>query len=64
MLDADKLALLRCYFAGGTAVALLLDEYRESVDVDLMCADSSAYRALRNLVFDNDIDALFRRVPR
>lgn len=59
MLDAEKLVGLQCYFGGGTAVALLLDEYRESVDVDFMCSDKAAYRRLRSLVFDSDIDALF-----
>ena len=32
LLDAE------CYFGGGTAIVLNLGEYRESVDVDFLCA--------------------------
>lgn len=39
-----------CYFGGGTAIVLQLDEYRESLDVDLMCASQDGYRALRDTV--------------
>ncbi|MCW5622905.1 MAG: nucleotidyl transferase AbiEii/AbiGii toxin family protein [Burkholderiales bacterium] len=60
MLDTKKLKDLRCYFGGGTAVALLLDEFRESVDVDFMCSDRTSYRNLRSLIFEKDIDGLFR----
>lgn len=38
-----------CFFAGGTAISLQLKEYRESVDVDFLCASNSGYRLLRNL---------------
>lgn len=37
-----------CYFAGGTAISLALGEYRESVDVDFLCADIAGYRVLRS----------------
>ncbi|MDC9622304.1 hypothetical protein PSI22_11830 [Xenorhabdus sp. XENO-7] len=32
-LDADFIEDAECYFAGGTAIVMLLDEYRESVDM-------------------------------
>lgn len=42
-----------CYFAGGTAISLALNEFRESVDVDFLCASSAGYRLLRNTVSNN-----------
>lgn len=49
-LNADFLHQAQCYFGGGTAPVLLLNEYRESVDVDLLCASQEGYRLLRNTV--------------
>jgi hypothetical protein len=60
-LNADRLRELGCYFGVGTAIALQLDEFRESADIDFLCADKACYRALRELVFESDIDALFRQ---
>ncbi len=60
-LDADSLRELGCYFGGGTALALALDEYRESADVDFLCSDRASFRRLRELVFANDLDGLFKR---
>ena len=36
-LNSDVLREAQCFFGGGTAIVLLLDEYRESVDVDFLC---------------------------
>lgn len=47
-------ALLRdaeCYFGGGTAIVLSLDEYRESVDIDFLCASQEGYRKLRQALW-------------
>lgn len=49
-LDAQFLARSGCYFGGGTAIALSLGEYRESVDVDFLCSSMDGYRALRNTI--------------
>lgn len=49
-LDAELLAQHGCLFGGGTAIVLLRDEYRESLDVDFMVSDLAGYRALRQLV--------------
>lgn len=49
----------KCYFGGGTAIALLLGEYRESVDIDFLCADQEGYRKLRASVFDRGLAELF-----
>ena len=40
LLDAE------CYFGGGTAIVLNIDEYRESVDIDFLCASQEGYTAL------------------
>lgn len=49
-LDAEFLSQSGCYFGGGTAIALSLGEYRESVDVDFLCSSIDGYRALRNTI--------------
>lgn len=46
-LDAQVLREYRCYFGGGTALALRFGEYRESVDIDFIVSNESSYRALR-----------------
>ncbi len=43
-----------CFFGGGTAIALLHDEYRESVDIDFLISDLEHYRALRELLTGPD----------
>jgi len=61
ILDALNVPLLTeagCYFGGGTAIVLLLDEYRESVDVDLLCTSHEGYRTLRNAVNENSLGPL------
>ncbi|WP_070249105.1 nucleotidyl transferase AbiEii/AbiGii toxin family protein [Duganella phyllosphaerae] len=49
-LNADFLAQSGCYFGGGTALVLSMNEYRESVDVDFLCSSLDGYRALRNTI--------------
>lgn len=49
-LDGDLLAHSRCYFGGGTAIALRYGEFRESVDVDLLVSDRRGYSLLRERV--------------
>ncbi len=61
ILDALNVPLLTeaaCYFGGGTAIVLLLNEYRESVDVDLLCASHEGYRTLCNAVNKNSLGPL------
>ena len=57
-LDSDFLRDNRCYFGGGTRIVMELDEYRESLDVDLLCADVSGYRAIRSQISDNSLGAV------
>ena len=49
-LDAQVLKNHACYFGGGTAIALMNGEYRESVDIDFLVSDLMGYRALRELL--------------
>jgi hypothetical protein len=51
-LNGDLLREHRCYFGGGTAIALMKDEYRESVDIDFLISDKEHYRELRSLLTD------------
>ncbi|HEX4949913.1 MAG TPA: nucleotidyl transferase AbiEii/AbiGii toxin family protein [Blastocatellia bacterium] len=59
-LDADFLRESECYFGGGTAIVLLLQEYRESRDVDFLCSSVEGYRAIRNAVFDQGLQGIFK----
>jgi hypothetical protein len=63
-MKADLLASCQCYFGGGTAVVMMLDEYRESRDIDFLCASPSGYRRLREVVFDKGLSGLFDRPPK
>lgn len=47
-LDAARLSQWGCYFAGGTAIAMTHGEYRESVDIDFLCASQQGYSQLRS----------------
>ena len=49
-LDAAFLARCECFFGGGTRIVLALGEYRESADMDFLCASRDGYRALRSAV--------------
>lgn len=48
--DSGLLSQTECLFGGGTAITLSLGEYRESLDVDFLCASREGYRHLRNVV--------------
>lgn len=37
-------------FGGGTRIALELNEYRESIDIDFICPNTASYRAIRSQV--------------
>lgn len=49
-LDAEVLNEHHCLFGGGTAMVLSHGEYRESVDIDLLVSDVSAFLNLRQLL--------------
>lgn len=59
-LDGGFLERARCWFAGGTRIVLELDEYRESADIDFLCADRDGYRAIRTTVSSRSFGEVFR----
>ncbi|MBV1790680.1 nucleotidyl transferase AbiEii/AbiGii toxin family protein [Marinobacterium sp. D7] len=59
-LNPDFLAQNRILFGGGTRIALELDEYRESVDVDLFCVGKKSYKAARGEVTNSSFGRLFK----
>ena len=60
-LDADFLGRNNCFFGRGTAIVLALDEYRESIDIDFLCASQDGYRELRNTITNVSLGAIFAR---
>jgi len=58
--DSDVLQRADCYFGGGTAIVMQLDEYRESVDIDFLCASQAGYRRLRQAVWGAGAKGLLR----
>lgn len=62
--DAGFLEQTQCYFGGGTRIVLELAEYRESEDLDFLCASRDGYRTLRTAVTDRSLGpVLARPVP-
>lgn len=57
-LDARVLREAKCYFGGGTRIALELNEYRESEDIDFICSDLAGYRTLRATIDNRALGAL------
>lgn len=62
-MDSKFLMSAGCYFGGGTQIALALDEYRESTDIDFLCASGAGFRQLRESVTENSLGLAFRRAP-
>ena len=60
-LHADALVQTECYFGGGTRIAMALDEYRESADIDFLCASRAGYRALRASVTEQSLGIVAKR---
>ncbi|KKZ87256.1 hypothetical protein B5K05_08160 [Rhizobium phaseoli] len=60
LMQADFFLANRCWFAGGTAIVMHLDEYRLSLDVDFLCADGEGYRVLRTAAVESGVGAFFR----
>jgi len=58
-LDADAFLAHQCYFGGGTAIAMLHGEYRESRDVDFLVSALDSYRELRGIVTTKGVSGLF-----
>lgn len=60
-LNSDLLARAKCWFGGGTRVAMELGEFRESVDVDFLCEDREGYRILRSTVTQSSLGDIASR---
>jgi hypothetical protein len=60
MLDPAFLREASCWFGGGTRCVLELGEYRESRDVDFLCADQAGYRALRETITERSLGRIAR----
>ncbi|MEM8640457.1 MAG: nucleotidyl transferase AbiEii/AbiGii toxin family protein [Cyanobacteria bacterium P01_G01_bin.54] len=59
-LNALLFAESQAYFGGGTVLAMELDEYRQSHDIDFICPiATSGYRNLRKVIFEQGYEALF-----
>jgi len=58
--DGNLFERAECFFGGGTAIVLKLDEYRESVDIDFLCASREGYRILREVVWSKGFAGLVR----
>lgn len=59
-LDSRFLAKAACYFGGGTRMVLELGEYRESKDIDFLCADQAGYRAIRETASEKSLGHIAR----
>lgn len=60
-LNGELLLDAECYFGGGTAIVLNLGEYRESIDIDFLCASQNGYRKLRQALWGrSDLGGLLR----
>lgn len=59
--NTEIMRATECYFGGGTAIALMIDEYRTSVDIDFLCSSREGYSDLRELVHQRGIEGLFIR---
>jgi predicted nucleotidyltransferase component of viral defense system len=58
-LDSASLGNSKCYFGGGTAMAMLHGEYRTSFDLDFLVSDSESFSSLRALVRSEGLISLF-----
>jgi Nucleotidyl transferase AbiEii toxin, Type IV TA system len=54
-LDGPFLKGAGCYFGGGTRIVLELGEYRESRDIDFLCASREGYRQLRETISESSL---------
>lgn len=59
MMDRAFLTANRCWFGGGTAIIMKLGEYRQSLDIDFLCADDDGYRELRIAAVEAGVRAFF-----
>jgi hypothetical protein len=58
--DGEMLTRCNFHFGGGTRIALELDEYRDSHDIDFLCSDGEGYTELRSAASPLGYDAIFK----
>jgi len=56
--NADFFCSNNIIFGGGTRIALELDEYRESIDIDFLCPNKTSYRSIRGTVTNTQLNDL------
>lgn len=59
--NADFFCENNIVFGGGTRIALELDEFRESIDIDFLCPNKSSYRAVREQVDNVSLGELVKK---
>ena len=64
LLDGAFLDRAECFFGGGTQIALAYGEFRESRDIDFLCASRAGFRMLRETVNERSLGAVFRKPVR
>jgi hypothetical protein len=60
-MDHDLLVTCKCWFGGGTEIVLDLGEYRQSRDMDFLCADADGYREMRTLAVAKGASGIFAK---
>jgi len=60
-MDGAFLESCSCFFSGGTAVALMTGECRESRNVDFLCSSQDGYRRIREAIASHSLGKLFRQ---
>jgi len=63
-MDAGVLKEMQCFFGGGTAISMLLGEFRKSVDMDFLVPSEDGYRWLRHNVNEKSFGPLFKVAPK
>jgi len=61
MFNTDYLLEHNIFFGGGTRIALELNEFRESTDIDFLCADRASYKAVREQVNNISLGQLVKQ---
>ena len=60
-MDAEFLLDAHCYFGGGTQIALALNEFRESRDIDFLCSNREGFRKVRETVTQSSLGKILDR---
>ena len=61
-INKDFLIENKIFFAGGTYLSLLINEYRNSVDVDFITSNDEGYKILREkIIEDKEWNFLFHQ---